>query len=805
MAAVARHAAETEPTPPMRYAPRLPMDIQTIVLRCLAKDPQRRYANASALAEDIEAYLNGNPISARRDSTMYVLRKLVLRNRAASAAIALVAMPVLLAAVGFALLAAGLDQARREGERALSDSTVQRARLMAEGGDGEQAEALLWGEALRAGMTDHEGLYSGGTDAQLRSAWSLMEFYTRLPRVMRADMPEQGTTVGFSADSSSVWAIDTLGSRRTWSLDGRLLACEPGPPLQRGAGVGRVSYGSANGRYVVFESDGKAATWDIDRGRVLGGEIRSSTNLLYSYIDDHGTTLLSIHEPKQGRIRICDMRMGSVVAEFDDAGWYYSLQHDLDGLPVVLIGTRSSSGRRVLVRRPPDWQAEVVVTLDDDAHGDPVQGVRCPTLSPDGTRLAFAVSSTVMVYDISGDPFLVAKRHMMAREIERIAFHVSGQSLTVADRDGLLMNLALPDLDRTCTFATNRKTSALALSPTSDLVVVAPQGSGIAVYEPANTPWLERVASTPMTHTSIACAADGTLAWGDDAGTLHVRSPLAPHSITSIPLAHKGVITSVAFSPDGRKIVTAGFDGRVIVRGLDGSSVLTLVDGPNRVWCARYSPDGRTIAAGFQDGTIHVWTLDRSDEARVLSFGSSRIPMIEFGPDGRSLLCAAVSPQSEAVLLDMETGRPIHRLAGHGSNFVRAATWSLDGSIVVTSSDDRTLRVWDALSGRLVRIIPGLPWGPYDLAFHPQGRVLFAVGPGGSIIVVDPHAGTELAQLAVHDRSIFSIAVSPDGTKLITSGEDSWIGIADLDHLRSYIRGNEGYWRSAGSDTPPLE
>lgn len=802
LAVIARETAEATPPPPSRYAPRLPRDVQTIVLQCLAKDPARRYANASALAEDIEDYLAGNPISARLDSSVYVLRKLILRNRPAAVAVGLALLTVLVATVGFAALAADLDRSRRDAESALSDSTVQRARLMAAAGDGEEAEALLWSEAIRAGMTGYADLCFAGTAHQLRSAWSLVEFYSRLPRVMRARTPTRCSTVGFAADAQSVWAIDTRGSRWTWALDGRLLAQTRPPTAPDGTAAIAGVFGSPNGRYVVAHAGGTMFAWDVEQECVSGVGIEIPAIPPGTYIANDGTTLYMFGDPSPGWTTIVDLSSGRTVANNDDDAFSTGMHHDATGTPVVLVGTRGDNGRRVVLRRPSDWTTPLIITVPDDIRGDLMQGVKCPTLSPDGKRLAVAVSTTIMLTDVATTPTRWASRDMYSKDIERIAFHASGHSLIAADQDGMLMNLTLPDFKQTCAIHTSRRVSAIALSSNSDLVAVTLNNTGIAVYEPTESPWLERIESSHATHASIACAPDGTLAWGDDLGSLHIRSPQAPHDITTIHSVHQGVITSVVFSPDGREIATAGFDGQIIVRRTNGEQVRVLHKDRSRAWCVRFSPDGRSIAACFQNGRICIWPRTTDDPPLVLQVKAERIPMIEFSSDGRTLVCAAIDQVQEALTFDVATGRVIHRFTGHGS-FVRAVGWSPDGMMVVTSGDDRTLRVWDTASGQLLRTITGLPWGPYGLVFHPGGRVLFAVGPSGSIVVVDPHAGVELAKLAVHDRPIFSIALSPDGTKLFTSGEDSWIGITDLDHLRRYIRGNEGYWRSAEAAHAP--
>jgi WD40 repeat protein len=793
LASVARHAASTAPTPPSRYVPRLPADIETIVLRCLAKEPERRYATASALAEDIEDALAGNPISARRDSALYVLRKLVLRNRAASAAIVAVGLTVFLAAVGFALLAADLDRSRREVEAALSDSTVQRARMMARGGDAERAEALLWGEALRSGLACGDALCFAGSPEALRSAWSLAEFYAQVPRVMRARLPAPGNAVGFEPDARTVWTVDDRGSKSVWSLDGRLVSRTPAV-----AAAGSTAVASANGRFALTYTDGVLTAWDLDSGRAIGTHQPTAMVVASAAaIDNSGSTVVIMNEPGRGAISIRDARTGETLESFDDAGWFFTTQHEPSGTLAVLLGTRGTP-RRIIVRRGPRWNASTNIPLPGEIHEDANQGVRCSTLSPDGMWIAAAVSSTLFLVDVTSGSAMHPSRDLMSQEVERIRFDSLAPSLVVIDRDGRLMGLTIPDLVQTSVIETGRRASAVAIAGEPALVAITHPDRSLAVYEPVGRRWLNRIESTAVSHASIARGPGGALAWGDDLGEVHVRDAAAPFAVASFQ-AHQGVITSVAFSPQG-EIVSAGFDGAVRVHQPDGTLVRTVAEALPRCWGATFSPDGRTIAVGAEDGAVRIWSNEPGAAARILSWGAARVPMVRFSPDGASLLCATVSIHEEAVVLDLATGLVRHRLGGHGT-FTRAVAWSPDGSLAVTSGDDRTLRVWDASSGRLVRSIAGLPWGPYDLAFHPEGRVLFAVGPGGAVVVIDPHAGVELAQLAVHNRPVFSIVPSADGTTLFTSGEDPWIGIIDLDHLRRAIRGNEGYWRSA--PTPP--
>ncbi len=794
---VARHVAETPPTPPSRHVPRLPADVQTIVLRCLAKDPERRYASASALADDLEDYLAGQPISARRDSAAYVLRKLVLRNPASSSAAAVVALTVLLAAVGFALLAADLDRSRRDAEAALSDSTVQRARMMAMAGDPQQAETLLWREALRAGIVTDDFALRNGTPEQRRSIWSLAEFYARLPRVMRARTEGVCTSVGLDMDRQELWALHGDGSRSTWSLDGQFVGRTPElTPLTPWA---ETAMASPNGRYVVLQGGGQAQVWDAQERIAVAPPFPCIQPAYYARIDDECQVVVYGNTPETGAVRVTDARTGAVLAHLDPTISGHVARSGTAGEVEVLAGTRNMPVPQLLAGRAPDWSFGPLPGIGDMLDTNVLGGIRNLTPTRDGGLIAASVDCHLYLFGRSPEPTLVAHVEVPTKGIDRLAYDEGEESIIVAGRDGLLARYAVPGLEQLSLLQTGQVPFALASMGTPPMVALAILGGGVDVYMASDHPWCTKISSTPCTHASVDVSTLGALAWGDDDGKLHIR-PSEAGDVLAID-AHDGVVTSVAMSPDGSRVVTAGFDGAIREWGIDGSPIRDVAVGLTPVSSVTYSPDGRSIASGQTSGTVHVWRDGRP--ALSLRTDTFRVPMVAFSPDGESLLCAGVNANAAtATVFDLESGTIRYELGGHGIA-IRAVAWSADGTMVATAGDDRTVRIWNATDGRELQAITGLPWGPYDIAFHPEGTVLFAVGPGGAIIVADTLAGVELAKLPVHDRHVFSIAIDPDGTTLYTSGEDPGIGVTDLCHLLGFIRGNEGYWRSAGVPADP--
>jgi WD40 repeat protein len=182
-----------------------------------------------------------------------------------------------------------------------------------------------------------------------------------------------------------------------------------------------------------------------------------------------------------------------------------------------------------------------------------------------------------------------------------------------------------------------------------------------------------------------------------------------------------------------------------------------------------------------------VWSTSASSGVRILNGHAARVPQLDFSPDGR--LLASVSVDGDAIVWDVRSGART-RTFGRQCLSTRTITFSPDGSTIAIGDDDRMICFWNVRTGALRGSVSGLPWELFDLKYHPSGRVLFAVGRGTDLMVVDPEAGAELATFAAHTRLIMSLRLTPDGRHLITAGDDDWIGAWDLDHLRRCAAGN---------------
>ena len=154
--------------------------------------------------------------------------------------------------------------------------------------------------------------------------------------------------------------------------------------------------------------------------------------------------------------------------------------------------------------------------------------------------------------------------------------------------------------------------------------------------------------------------------------------------------------TAAAFSPDGRRIVTASDDRTARIWDAATAKQLAVLSGHERLRHvgAAFSPDGRRIVTASDDKTARVWDAATARQLAVLAgHDESRPQSAAFSPDGRRIVTA--SGDQTARIWDAATGKPIAVLSGHG-DWSCSAAFSPDGRRIVTGSDDKTARIWDA-------------------------------------------------------------------------------------------------------------
>jgi WD40 repeat protein/serine/threonine protein kinase len=233
---------------------------------------------------------------------------------------------------------------------------------------------------------------------------------------------------------------------------------------------------------------------------------------------------------------------------------------------------------------------------------------------------------------------------------------------------------------------------------------------------------------------------------------------------------HGSMIWSVAFSPDGQRIVTGSGDQTAKVwEGASGKELVTLKGHRNGVRSVAFSPDGQRIVTGSDDRTVKVWEVASGKELHTLKGHSAGIRSVAFSLDGQRIVTG--SYDQTAKVWDAASGKELHTLKGH-SGGINSAAFSPDGQRIVTGSDDQTAKVWEAASGKELLTLKGHGAAIWSAAFS-RDRQRIVTGSGDQTAKVwEAASGKELLTLKGHSAAIYSVAFSPDGQRILTGSGD---------------------------------
>lgn len=803
LADLSRHATTTDPPPPSRFVPRLASDAETIVLTCLAKDPQRRYRSAGSLAADIGDYLAGLPISARRDSTMYVLRRLAMRHQGTATAALVVMLTIVGAIVGLALLASDLDRERRSALDALRDGRIHRARLMSAAGELDQAEELLWREAVLADVRAHDPNFGVEHDAtRRRVAWGLIEYYSRVPRAMRVRLGATADRVEIAADGTEIGARDMHGASALWSRDGRLLRSTPPLRTLPPSSTHTFHFSRDEDRHMRY-AEGLLTVLDPRTGERLAGPVAieppprqfwmtADGNHVVVWEADRSVRVLDGHTLDERGVLLGPEAMAFSMRLFDEYGM----------LAVVCVAPPTAcvrSWRLDTLHESPLRATAPSAPIGLDAASNSFKLLAPPAVSPDAMWHAAGSGGGILVWH-SDHPDHPALLEGHAASISQLTFSADASCLVSVSNDGVTCVWSLPSRNLLHRWANGSRGIATDIRTDLGLLAVGDALGFITLYELGDRPWLHAVPAPPMGVMALAASPDArTYAWGGQSGSIAIHDAASNRTLHQID-AHRALVTGLCFSPDGATLYSGSTDGAVHAwNAATGTLTRTIMEGLPAVWTVAASPDGRSLAAGGLGGFVCAWDTTAWEARPFMGIESIRVPNLAYSPDGSLLAAVSAHPEVQPCVWNARTGDLLFRLHGH-TREVRALAFSPDGATIATGSDDLTIRIWDAHTGSLLRTITGLARDPFELAFDPTGRILYCVGRGPALGVYDPIAGIELASITVHEGLVFGLALSPDGRTLVTGGEDDFIAFWNLDHLFSYVRGNAARWEEQIAD-----
>ncbi|HEU4406677.1 MAG TPA: protein kinase [Polyangiaceae bacterium] len=268
--------------------------------------------------------------------------------------------------------------------------------------------------------------------------------------------------------------------------------------------------------------------------------------------------------------------------------------------------------------------------------------------------------------------------------------------------------------------------------------------------------------------------------------------------VSELVLPHPDRLLSAAFSPDGRRIVTACLDKAARVWNADGTGEPLVLRGhEDAVASAAFSPDGKRLATASRDKTVRVWNADGSGAPLVLRGHEARVTSVAFSPDGKRLATASEDRTVRLWSAD-GAGEPLV-LRGHEAT-VYSPTFSPDGKRLVTASEDKTLRVWSADGAGEPLVLRGHESWILSAKFSPDGQRIVSASLDETARVWSADGSGEPLVLRGHEGVVTSAVFSPDGRRIITGSEDRTVRAWHADGRGELwvLRGHEGWVATVG-------
>ncbi len=743
------------PVDPRRMNPAIAADLWTILQTCLAKEPDRRYVTAIALAEDLRRFLEGEPVRAHPPSRSYKALRFVQRYRVLVST-ALVVTAALVSAT--AVATTGYFQARRaEGRATLATLSESRLRIQAQDSAAEATEQskLARESALAARRIAYASqmqlAFRAWDDRNLARVLGLLE--SQRPRLLEQDLR------GF--EWYCLWKLCHPG----------LLAVHRDPEASRCVAFTAAADGTS---FLSLDDHGRAT-----RRRMSDGEILSVADLACF------PALFGASFSRDSRRLACfdGERTQPAVEVWDTGGWRRVLYLEQPSREITQV-TLSRDGR--FVAWIEDGAKLVIVDVEqgEQVLNQPAGiGVgRCMTFSPDATLLAIggtdppkAASLRIIAVGTGREK----GRAEFPGQLQALDFSPDGRRLAASGTDWTVHILDAEDASEVMRLEGHSGgICALRFSPDGGaLATIGASDDTLRFWEvEKGKECFAQRAQAGVDCGELSFSPDGerVLVSARLGGAVRIWSLAAePLPITleaPLDIPHDFIFSHslLAFAPNSRTLAMNDRSGALALLDVASRARRATLAVGEHVTCAIFSSDGEALVLGTQAGDLEWWDVGQAKRLARVAAHAGQVNDLALSPDGRTVVSGG--KDGKVALWD------VHTQAGKGSHSqhgreVLCVLFDQDGTSVLSSGRDNTVQRWNSDSLEQPKVTVGTAF--FELVRPPNGAEVATVENNWVPELRGPSLSEVRRRFEGHAGGSYrAIAFAADGRTLATGSVD---------------------------------